>query len=111
MVGIPSRYLKKFYNPRNSTEYVEQLVRYVSDEEYRQVNGSVNSRYEFPVKSNYSLLGKDLLENNLIIQKPFAYSQTRMVNIRAFCDFLREQLQKIPDYCAAILKGDNVQKV
>lgn len=102
MVGIPSRYLKKFYNPENHYEYVEQLVRYLSEEEYEKVNGKKNGRYTFPIKSDYTFLGKDLLENNLLTQKSFGYSQTRMVSMKTFCDFLRKQLRQMPDYCVSI---------
>ena len=101
-LGVPSRYLKKFYNPENKKEYVEQLVRYLSEEEYQKVNGKKNGYYTFPINSDYTLLGKDLLKNNLLTQKPFGYSQTRMISMKAFCDFLRKQLRQMPDYCVAI---------
>ena len=39
------------------------------------------------------------MENGLLKQKPFAYSQTRMVPIKAFCDLLEKRLTEMPDYC------------
>lgn len=98
-VGVPNRYLKKFYNPKNKNEYVEQLVRFLSKEEYKSVTGKENSRYNFPIVPDYSRLGEDLIKNDLIVRKPFGYSETRMVNIKSFCDFLQGELIKYPDYC------------
>lgn len=98
-VGAPYRYLKKFSNPDNNNEFVTQLVRFMSLEEYCKVTGKISSEYDFPIKDDYTLLGKDLKENKLVKIKPFGYSQTRMVPIKAFCDFLEEKIKKNPHYC------------
>jgi len=98
-VGIPSRYLKKFYNPGNSDEYVNQLCRYLSRDEYILETGKSGAEYQFPIVPDYTLLGQDIVKSGLFVKKPFGYSATRMVPIREFCDFMCEKLIKIPDYC------------
>jgi aminoglycoside N3'-acetyltransferase len=97
-VGVLSRYLKKFYDPSNSKKYVQQLVRFVSMEEYQTVTGKDSAPYVFPVVSDYSYLGNDLLAENLVTQVRFGYSTTRMVSIRPFCDFIEKKIRMNPDY-------------
>lgn len=101
-IGVPSRHLKKFYNPANKNEYVEQLCRFTSSEEYQAITGKAQSRYHFPIVSDYSLLGEDLLRADLVTRKPFGYSETRMVSIREFCGFLETKLRQCPDYLVGL---------
>ena len=98
-VGVPSRYLKTFCNPRNHDEYVKQMCRYMFMEEYVSETGKKETEYTFPIISDYTLLGKDLMKSNHLIRKPFGFSETRMVNMRIFCDFLEEKFSEFPDYC------------
>ena len=102
----PSRYLKKFTNRANNKEYVLQLVRFLTSEEYIKIRGEATDRYNFPVKNDYTLLGKDLIKNSLIKIKPFGYSKTRVVAIKDFCDFLEKKLKDDPDYCVTKRKLD-----
>jgi len=97
-VGVPNRYLKKFYHPENKNDYVEQLVRFFSFEEYRQATGREDAAYDFPIRPDYALLGEDLIKDHLVVSKPLAYSRTRMVPLRAFCDYVERKLKDIPDY-------------
>lgn len=103
-VSVPSRYLKKFYNPADKNEYVKQLCRFISAEEYQAVTGKTQSHYSFPIVSDYSLLGEDIIKANLVIQKPFGYSESRMVQIREFCDFIDAKLRRYPDYFVGVNK-------
>lgn len=103
-VGVPSRYLKNFYNPQDSREYIQQLCRFHSIQEYKAVTGIKNTEYSFPIVSDYTALGKDLIKSGFFIKKSFGYSESRMVPIRTFCDFLEEKLIAQPDYC---VKGIN----
>ena len=98
-VGVPSRYMKTFFNPENHDESVKQICRYMSVEEYESVTGKLESGYTFPVISDYTALGEDLLASGYLVKKPFGYSETRMVNLRIFCDFLEGKLREFPDYC------------
>jgi aminoglycoside N3'-acetyltransferase len=97
-VGVPSRYLKKFYDPQDPQKYVQQLARFVSAEEYQAVTGKDNAPYVFPVVSDYTALGNDLINENLVTQVRFGYSTTRMVSIRPFCDLIKKKLKESPDY-------------
>ncbi len=103
-VGVPSRYLKKFHDPADHHKYVEQLCRFISLEEYQAVTGKTKCHYSLPIISDYSLLGEDLIKENLIIRKPFGYSETRMVPLKAFCDFIEGRLKQNPDYFVNIGK-------
>ena len=103
-IKVPSRYLKKFYNPDQSGAYVEQLCRYMSREEYESVNGRLETDYRFPIEPDYTRLGEDLLKSGFFVSKLFGYGASRMVPLGAFCDFLEEQLTANPDYC---VKGMN----
>jgi len=96
--NAPYRYVKRFSNPEDSNQEVEQLVRFLSEEEYAKVRGTDNGKYKFPIDAIYKTLGEELQSNNLITIKPFGYSQSRMVHIRKFCDFLTEKMEKDPDY-------------
>ncbi len=98
-VKVPSRYLKKFYNPDQSGAYVEQLCRFISEEEYESVNGGLKSDYGFPIEQDYTRLGEDLLASGFFVRKPFGYGASRTVPLRAFCDFLEEKFITNPDYC------------
>ncbi|MCP4265435.1 MAG: AAC(3) family N-acetyltransferase [Candidatus Brocadiaceae bacterium] len=97
-VGVPSRYLKRFYSPDNSNAYVDQLARFQTEKEYIAVTGGNTNKYSFPIVSDYSLLGSDLTKEGIISQKVFGYSETRMVEIKTFCNFLEEKLSKFPNY-------------
>ena len=97
-VGVPNRYLKRFYDPLDPSRYVQQLVRFVSAEEYQTVTGKDHAPYTFPVVSDYSLLGNDLLKENMVAQARFGYSTTRMVAIRPLCDLIEKKLRQSPDY-------------
>ena len=103
-VGVPSRYLKRFHDPANHHKYVEQLCRFISLEEYQAVTGKTKCHYSLPIISDYSLLGEDLIKENLIIRKPFGYSETRTVPLKAFCDFIEGRLKQNPDYFVNIGK-------
>lgn len=99
---VPSRYLKKFYNPLDPRDYVEQLVRFISLEEYQQVNGTTLCPYRLPIKSDYARIGEDLIKEKIVIIRPYGYSQSRMVPINEFCDFLNDKFIQNPDYCVAL---------
>ena len=98
-VCVPSRFLKKFYNPQDRREYVQQLCRFLSKQEYAEVTGMESGDYSFPIISDYTALGTDLVKSGFFIKKPFGYSTSRMVPIRDFCDFLEFKLTEFPDYC------------
>tara|TARA_A100001015_G_scaffold74218_1_gene82332 strand:+ start:2735 stop:3532 length:798 start_codon:yes stop_codon:yes gene_type:complete len=95
---VPYRYCKKFINPQNSNDSVEQLVRYMSKEEYMLVNNKNNSNYKFPIEEKYLQLGNDLVKENIITQSSFGYSKTRSVSMRIFCDWLENKISNEPDY-------------
>ena len=96
--SVPSRYLKEFTDPKDRSRHVRQLVRFTSLDEYRAVTGRPQAPYTFPIRSDYSRLGRDLLQRGMVVRKNFGYSQTRMVRVREFCDFVEQQLKKSPDY-------------
>ncbi len=97
-IGVPYRYNKAFHNPLNPQETVYQSVRFFSADEYVLVTGKPPVFSAFPVKADYSCLGHELVIQNLIRIVPFAYSKTRMVPLRDFCNFLEAKLTKIPSY-------------
>ncbi len=98
-VGVPYRFVKKFYNPSNASESIDNYVRFLTRDEYLRVHKDTSVRYQFPIKDDYTLLGKDLIAAGLLISKPFAYSQTRMVHIGKFCDFLETKIRADKNYC------------
>ena len=97
-IAVPYRYHKVFKNPQNSKETVNQLVRFMSKDEYSNVNGNKCLTYSFPIKEKYLKLGEDLIKNNMILQSPFGYSTTRAVSILDLCDWLENKLKQEPDY-------------
>ena len=97
-IAVPYRYLKVFKNPQNSKETVNQLVRFISKDEYNKVNGNKPLTYSFPIKERYSKLGEDLIKNKMILQSPFGYSTTRTVSILTLCDWLENKLKQEPEY-------------
>ena len=99
-VGVPYRWLKYFVNPENSHEKIEQYVRYHSVKEYcRQTEDQLPPAYwNFPVMEKYEQLGHDIQLTGLITVKKFGYSQTRMVSIPVFCEWLENKLQINPEY-------------
>lgn len=107
-VCVPYRYLKKIANPRNDKEYILQLVRFLTSQEYIEVRGEATEKYNFPVKYDYALLGRDLIKNGLIKIRPLGYSQTRIVAIKDFCDFLEKKLKDDPNYCLEKRKLDEL---
>jgi aminoglycoside 3-N-acetyltransferase len=98
-VGVPSRYLKRFYNPDNSDEYVDQLARFMTEKEFKAVTGGNTDNYSFPIVSDYSLIGRELTKEGIIRNKTFGYSETRMVSIKIFCDFYEKKIIEYPDCC------------
>jgi len=98
-VGVPYRYNKFFYNPKSEIEKVGQYVRYLSKEEYLTQNDKLPpSNFEFPIISKYNKLGLDIQNDGLLLNKKFAYSQSRMVPINRFCTWLMSKLGKEPNY-------------
>lgn len=98
-VGISYRYQKKIYNPANANEYVTQYVKYMTKEEFIEIKGNSGSGYyNFPITYDFSQLGKDLISSDIITIKHFGYSETRMVKLDTFCDFLEERLKENPGY-------------
>ena len=96
--AVPYRYRKVFKNPQNSKETVDQLVRFMSKDEYNNVNGNKPLTYSFPITAKYLKLGEDLINNKMILQSPFGYSTTRAVSILTLCDWLESKLKKDPGY-------------
>lgn len=97
-MDVPYRYVKRFWNPQNSEEYVDQQVRILSEEEYRKHRGEPDGRYHFPILPRYQKVGEDLVNEKLINIVPFAYSKSRMVHVRKFCDWLIKKLEQNQDY-------------
>jgi aminoglycoside N3'-acetyltransferase len=98
-IGVPYRWNKKFHNPNNTTEVVEQYVRYFSTDEYIENIGiKPPGHYDFPVSERYNLLGSDLMIEKLITINKFGYSKTRMVHIYEFCFWLEEKIKKNLEY-------------
>jgi aminoglycoside N3'-acetyltransferase len=97
-VGVPYRYIKRFFDPLDDSRYVEQLVRFLSRDEYISVKGKDDNTYTFPIEDTYRKLGEDLRKNGIIRIRPFAYSQSRMASIRRFCDFLEQNIRQDPNY-------------
>ena len=97
-VAVPYRYHKAFKNPQNSKETVDQLVRFMSKDEYKNINGDKCSTYSFPIEEKYLKLGEDLIKNKMILQSSFGYSMTRAVSILKFCNWLEDKLKQEPDY-------------
>ncbi len=78
---------------------VGQYVRYLSEEEYKiQTGKSPPAYYRFPIKERYNQLGNDLTNEGMIKRVSFGYSQTRMVEIRAFCEWLENKLLVNPEF-------------
>lgn len=98
-VGVPYRWLKRFYNPENTAEAVEQYVRFFTEDEYKEhFYSSPPDYYQFPISETYELLGKDLQAEEMITIKKFGYSETRMVQMNSFCSWLQAKLIKHPEY-------------
>ena len=98
-IGVPYRYIKKFKDVNNPDNYVEQYVRYLSEEEYLEVNKKPPPiHYKFPIEPKYKQLGIDLKKESLIKIVKFGYSETRMVPIYSFCKLLQEKLKNNPEY-------------
>ncbi len=96
--SVPYRYNKAFNNPQNTKETVDQLVSFISKDEYKNINGHTPLTYSFPIRAKYLKLGEDLIKNKMILQSPFGYSSTRSVSILALCDWLEDKLKKEPEY-------------
>ena len=97
-VKIDYRYKKNFHNPANHDEFVTQFVRYLTGEEFENEKVKEFSEFTFPITHDYTELGDDLVSKRLIDIKPFGYSQTRMVRLNTFCDFLEKELKNNPRY-------------
>ena len=98
-IGVPYRYIKKFKDVNFPDNYVEQYVRYRSEEEYFEVNKKPPpTHYKFPIIAKYNQLGIDLKKESLIKIVKFGYSETRMVSIYPFCTWLKEKLKNDPEY-------------
>lgn len=98
-VGVPYRYLKKFYNPNDNTDHVEQYVRYRNLKEYKDHNNKPPSNeIHFPIQSKYKKLGDDLFNENILINAKFQYSTSRMVPMYKFCNWLEKKIIKDPYY-------------
>lgn len=95
---VPYRYCKKFTNPHNIDDKVEQLVRFMSKDEYMTINKFDKHNYSFPIIEKYFQLGEDLIKNKMILQSSFGYSKTRCVSIKEFCDWLSKILERDPEY-------------
>ena len=96
--GAPYRFRKRFHAP-DGDGYVDQLVRFFSEEEYRaERGGEPPSHYSFPIGAKYARLGEDLQEQPWFRQVPFAYSVSRMAALRPFCSMLMEKIGADPDY-------------
>ena len=98
-VGVPYRYGKLFFDPKNKKTFVEQYVRYLSTDEYIIESKEKPPFYlKFPVKEKYYNLGNDISNNGILTQKKFAYSISKKVKTNHFCDWLREKLNVNPIY-------------
>tara|TARA_Y100001954_G_scaffold208736_1_gene233310 strand:- start:310 stop:1167 length:858 start_codon:yes stop_codon:yes gene_type:complete len=86
-VGVPNRYIKKFYNPSNNGEYVEQLVRFQPGEGKKEL------------VEDFSQLGEDLFEAGLLTKNSLAYYDTRAVKVPEFCEFYERKLREDIYYC------------
>lgn len=97
LVGVKYRYLKRFYEPITKRRYVEQYVRYLSNHEYYSINKK-KPRRKYPVNEKYKILGKDLIKKNIIRFKKINYSETRIVKLNEFIEFVKNKLVKDKDY-------------
>ena len=97
-IGVPYRYQKTFKNPQNSKESVVQLVRYMSQDEYHEVNGNNALKFTFPIKEKYLKLGEDIVKNKMLLQSPFGYSTSKAISIIDLCDWLEKKIKKDTQY-------------
>ncbi len=99
LMNVPYRYQKSFPDPAGSGRSTQQLVRFLSSEEYEQVNGHAPTDLVFPVKEDFSPFGVDLEKAGKLVRKPFAYYESRMARIEDVCDFFTSQLRQNIFYC------------
>jgi aminoglycoside N3'-acetyltransferase len=97
--GAPHRYEKAFRDPAGSGRVVTQLVRYLSREEYVQVNGREPGGLRFPVEEDFGPFGVELERRRLLVRKPFAYYESRMTTVPDCCGVFEERLRADPCYC------------
>ena len=98
IMKIPYRYIKRFLDPQNKSRYVDQLVRYITEEELNSIHNESGKKYDLPVVPKYEIMGKELIESKLITIKTYGYSKSRMVHINKFCNWLKKKLSIDPDY-------------
>lgn len=100
LMKVPYRYLKSFSDPSGSPRKVMQLVRYQTEDEYKQITGREKPEgLVFPIKEDFSPFGVDLDKAGLLTRKKFAYYESRMTQVDQCCDFFSEQLRKNIYYC------------
>ena len=98
-VGVPYRFIKKFKDPMGSSEAVNQSVRYLTREEFLEVNSySAPEHLSFPIEAKYKLLGEDLKKEKLIRIVKYGYSESRIVEIKPFYSWLISKINDDPEY-------------
>jgi aminoglycoside N3'-acetyltransferase len=107
--GVAHRYLKPFYE-KNKNRYVTQFVRYLDEGEYFRVNPGRDCGFVFPIEEDFSTYGQDLERHKLLKSVNFAYSESRMVDVRDSVDFFMNKLQQDQYYCIdkRCIKNDEV---
>jgi aminoglycoside N3'-acetyltransferase len=76
------RYLKNITNPLLPDQFVTQLVRFQSIEEFEiQRNSKFPDYLNFPIKENYDKLGQELLTTRKLKIFEFAYAHTKIATV------------------------------
>jgi len=98
-IGVPYRYIKEFKDPAGSDKTISQSVRFLSSAEFLEINGfAAPGKMNFPIQTNYSLLGEDMIKEKLLKIVKFGYSESRIVSIKHFCLWLEAKITDDPEY-------------
>lgn len=93
-VQVPYRYNKKFYNPENKNDFVEQLVRYVDVANYNEINDTKLDQLPNGFIEDFTCIGEELLREKLLVISPFAYYDTRTIKLDLFCNYLESKYRQ-----------------
>ena len=91
--GIPYRYLKEFHDPDGKiSEPVRQFSRYLSMEEYKEVNSGKEPPFPVPADEDFTPFGEAAKEAGHLTICDLNYYPTRMMEVSTLCDFFEEQV-------------------
>jgi len=98
-MNVPYRYNKKIYNPDNPNDNIVQSVRYLNGKEYEVINNSLPpNNWNFPIECKFNNMGNDIIKEKMIKVEKFQYSESRLVPIYDFCNWLEDKIKKDPYY-------------